>query len=432
MNILYLTWGEIITNNGIFNNQVLEQLKKIRDIDDSISIKILSGMPLINRPLLRHRQTFLTDIERIRTELSDASIEFHYRWILVIARWFHSKFYHFPFYTLSQYKFMRKFITQYHIDIVHCRGYHAARLAILVKRKFGLEYKIVFDTRGLFPEEGVLAKHYSLNSRSYKKWKKLEKDILDASDAIVNVTNTFTEHIEAITANKNIQTIFTTTNFDIFHYDPMTRVNIRKQLSIEEEEKILVYAGSISRQGWHRISTLISLFQVFQQVFTQSRLLIITQSSHTTVINELNKTNLPATSYLIVSANSPAEVNTFLHAADYAALSYRPVSNSFEAVIARSVIASKTGEYFAVGLPLIVNEAVGAASKLVKKFRLGCTYKVGEEFAIQDCILEIDKHYNETQHQCILTAQKYFDATGNALKYIQIYKKLMGHSNGSS
>ena len=29
-NILYITWGEVIIENGIFKNQVLEQLKLIK------------------------------------------------------------------------------------------------------------------------------------------------------------------------------------------------------------------------------------------------------------------------------------------------------------------------------------------------------------------------------------------------------------------
>ena len=43
-----------------------------------------------------------------------------------------------------------------------------------------MQFKIIFDTRGLFPEEGVFTGAFSENSRSYRAWKSTEKIMLDS------------------------------------------------------------------------------------------------------------------------------------------------------------------------------------------------------------------------------------------------------------
>jgi hypothetical protein len=280
--------------DGIFDNQVVEQIKLLRQVDPTLSLALLSGMPLVNRPLLKTRQLFYRDLQRIESQLAAAQIAFDYRWIPAVARWFHSQPYHFPFYSLGQLHYLRQIIITREIKIVHCRGYHAARVALLAKERYHLCCAVLFDTRGIFPEEGVFAGHFTQDSPAYRSWKQLEKWLLDRADAVVNVSDTFTTHVRSLTANESIATIYTSANLDLFQrkappsvigpaaqLGPDERLTVRQRLGIDNETKVLVYSGSIGiNQGWHRVNNLVALYQAFQQTFAQTKLLIITRSAH--------------------------------------------------------------------------------------------------------------------------------------------------------
>ncbi|MEZ4677701.1 MAG: glycosyltransferase [Caldilineaceae bacterium] len=323
LTVLYLTWGEVIVQDGIFDNQVLEQLKLLRRTDPSLSLSLLSGMPLINRPLLKTRQSFYQDIERIRRELAAAQIDFAYRWIPAIARWFHSQPYHFPVYALGQLRYLRNVIRTKKIQVVHCRGYHAARLALLAKDRYRLTCSVIFDTRGLFPEEGVFAGHFTQDSAAYRFWKKQEKWLLDRADAVVNVSDTFTTHVQTLTSNPRLATIYTSANLELFQRNAIpgacdaasgveARLAQRRALNIDDVTKVLVYSGSIGvDQGWHRVKNLAALFQAFQQAFDRTKLLIVTRGSHAALRTALDQIPGLSDQYLLVTGKSPQETASY-------------------------------------------------------------------------------------------------------------------------
>jgi glycosyltransferase involved in cell wall biosynthesis len=426
MNILYLTWGEVITRDGIFDNQVVEQLKYFKRVAPAANVWSISGIPIINRYFFHYRADFFQEVEQIRRSFAEANVHFGIRWIPVVARWFHSQFYHFPFYSVGQHKFLKNFTQQNGIEIVHCRGYHATRLALLVREHYKLTYKVIFDTRGLFPEEGLLAGHYHSESLSFKAWKNLEKWLVDSSDAVVNVSETFTEYIQSLTDNPNIYTIYTSTNLEIFKKADFGKKRcIRDQLQVNDRQKVLVYSGGIDTKGWHRLSNLISVFKVFKEAFAEAILLIVTRSSHRMIQDELKKLDFLKNSYLLVAANSPTEVSDYLQAGDYSAFAYYNVVNEIERRVSYTVVGSKTGEYFAVGLPVIVNQAVGAAAKLVGDYGIGCTYEVGNEAAIVSSLRKLDTKYDAVSKKCTEVARKYFDARNNAEKYFEVYQQIL-------
>jgi glycosyltransferase involved in cell wall biosynthesis len=115
-----------------------------------------------------------------------------------------------------------------------------------------------------------------------------------------------------------------------------------------------------------------------------------------------------------------------LQAADYSCLPYKTVKDNIEAIVSKTMVASKTGEYFAVGLPLIVNDAVGAASRLVEKYGIGCTYPAGREDKINKAVVSIDSNYETVSNNCVKVARNYFSSDKNAKAYIDIYHQLMG------
>jgi glycosyltransferase involved in cell wall biosynthesis len=425
--LLYLTWGEVIVYDGLFNNQVLEQLKQIRKQDGTLPMHLLSGIPVGNRYLVKRSANFYSEIAKIRAQLIAAHIGFSQRLIPAVARWFHSKPYQFPVYTVGQMGALARLIRGRGINIIHCRSYHATRLALLTKKRYQLNCRVIFDTRGMFPEEAVLAGYFTQESPAYRRWKAEEQWLFDEADAVVNVSATFTEYVASCTHNPNLHTIATSTNLALFQPNPAERQSQRQQLQIAERTKVLVYLGSLgTKHGWHNIANLLAVFRIFRQQFPESILLIVTRSPQAPLVAALQEVGYGASDYLLTTANSPQETSNLLQAGDYAALTYYNVGNALEAQVGKTVIASKSGEYLGVGLPMIVNRTAGAAARLVAQAKIGAVYNGGDEAAIGPALMQIAANYAAVSANCVRVAQEHFSAEGNARKYLALYRQLLG------
>jgi len=424
-NILYLTWGEVPIKDGIYENQVLGQLLEIKRTEPRINFSLLAGIPIINRYTTIERAAYQAGIKKIEQQLGVEEIPFSTRWIGAMAKWFHAKRVHFPFFQLGQLRFLQRFIQQREIDVVHCRGYHAAYVALRTKDMYKLDFRMLFDTRGLFPEEGLLANYYARGSKDYANWKRVEQEILDQADAVVNVSQTFTEHIRSLTKNRVIHTVHTSTDLALFQpAQTAQRQSIRAEYGIAHHDRILIYVGSLGVDvSWHTLSNLVDAYRAFQQTYTHTKLFIVTRSPHAPIRTELEKTGLWDET-ILHAAHSRTETCKFLQAADYGALCYYTVVDEIEQLVGYTVIASKTGEYLATGLPMIVNRSVGAAAKMIDEHGIGCTYEVGNEWSIVEKLREIDGNYEVISQRCVEIAKQTFSAAKNAERYIGLYKSL--------
>jgi glycosyltransferase involved in cell wall biosynthesis len=423
-NFLYITWGEVIIENGIFKNQVLEQLKLIKNERPNATIFLLSGLPLGNMRLIKRTRYFLKELQKIETECSNHGIIFKYRFISGLSPWFYTPPQKLWLFDFTQKKFLKKFIERNSISIVHCRSYTPARLALEVRKKYKLSYKVIFDTRGNFPEEGLLKSH--LDFEGYRFWKKMEKDLLDNADVVVNVSSTFTEHVKKISNNPNVYTIYTSTNLSSFYPLALSEKNkLRRLQNISEHEKVLVYLGELSEIGWHQTSTLIDAYQAFKKAFVKTKMLVITHNKRDELEKAFLDESLEANELIVVKGTNQEEVNDYLNLADFAVLPFRHIRSQLDETLGYTMIASKTGEYLATGLPVIVNNKIGAASQLVEETGTGITYELEKENDIISKLLDFEKEKKAITAKCCETASNTFDAKKNALMYLGIYDQVL-------
>lgn len=424
INVLYIVWGESIAYNGLFDNQVVEQIIKIKKETHSIKLTLLTGIPLTKR-FLRDKKKYLREIEKVKKYLQENQIEMIVKWVITFSKYFYSNLFMLPFFHIGYLLFLRRLILKDQYHILHCRSYHSTLIAHLVKKLFRLSYKIIFDTRGLFPEEAVVAGCFSAKSISYKLWKFIEKKLLDNSDAIVNVSETFTEHVLKITDNPCIVTIPTSTNTQIFSGRNLEKRNIiRKKLGLDANEKILVYLGALDELGWHSVENFVKIYSIFKALFTNTKLLLITRLSKDILTKRLTELNILENEILIVETNSPQETVDYLQISDYGTLPLKKINNDLQAIIGRTMVSSKAAEYLASGLPIIVNKDIGETSNLVRDNDIGCIFTLGEEDKIKDCLKHIEKNYEKVSQSCIKFAREYFDTTVHAKQYIELYQKL--------
>lgn len=133
-------------------------------------------------------------------------------------------------------------------------------------------------------------------------------------------------------------------NLDIFHLDNLQRDIIRFKLGILKEQILFVYSGGFHK--WQRIEDSLYYFSVFNNIYKESKFLILT-------LDEIAARNLVLESYfqisdrVIIKSVAHSEVCSYLNAADVAFL--------LRDNIVLNAVASPTklAEYMACGLPVI-------------------------------------------------------------------------------
>jgi len=414
----------VIIENGIFKNQVVEQLKLIKNERKDLEVFLLSGVPLGNRKFMKHPFLFLEELKKIKAACAEHGIHFFYRLLFVPSPWFYTPADKINIYDRSQLSFIKRFIQKNNIGLVHCRSYTPTRLMQKLREKdMSARFKLIFDTRGNFPEEGLLKKH--LNEQDYAFWKDKEKELFRASDAVVNVSDTFTDYVNVITGNPEVHTIYTSTNLVIFHkLTDAERNQLRTALNVSQEDRVLTYLGEISDTGWHQKKNLFNLYKAFKAAFGNTKLLLITSNTKEELMQSFTGAGFDGNELIVVKGRTQQEVNNYLNVADYASLPFKKITNELDKILGYTMIASKTGEYLATGLPVIVNNKIGAASKLVTETQTGITYEMDDEASVIPYLKACEANKAPVTERCIQTAKR-FDAKTNAEKYVGIYDKLL-------
>jgi len=185
MNVLYLLWGEDVShNNGIFLSQVYTQLYAIHNCFPQINILCVAGIPILKKRILLNWRNYSKKLKKLKMFFCQKNITLVIRNLPILSRFNSSKQY-FHYYSLFQKSFIKHLIKKNNIDIVHCRSYHSTYLALKTREKYSLDVKVVFDARGILPEEGVVKQNYTTDSADYSFWKDIEKYLLNYSDKII-------------------------------------------------------------------------------------------------------------------------------------------------------------------------------------------------------------------------------------------------------
>lgn len=413
MKIMYLTWGETPRSHGVFASQAIRQFVATKKQLPDDEFLFVSAVPLIHSGLIREKLSYFKELSKIRKLLGNINFEwlpiFSSQNFIYTSRWF------FNWIFLGAFGPLKNIISRFEPDIVHCRSYLATWAAIKVRKKYRLNYRVVFDARGLHPEELSLKKSFSDRDPSYLFLKKIEKILLEESDVTIAVSDTMSDHFKYLNA-RNVETVYLSASFE--------KLSISYEKSASASGPInFCYVGALSESTWHQPSSLFKLFSRLKELFPSSVLTIVTKSNHDPIRKTFS--SFSSNDVRIGSASSIGELKEHLNDADFGLMSYFEPETDREKMLADMVMAVKTAEYLCAGLPMIVNSYCGGAAGLIKKHGLGLAYDPDNLSKLTaEEILLFDRNHRDASKIAEL-ARQLFDYESNAKKYADIYYSVL-------
>lgn len=411
MKVTYLTWGETPRSYGVFGSQVIGQFTQIASQNPNDQFYFISAVPIIHSGQVREKWAYSSELNSVKAKLG--SVEFYWLPIWASQNFVNSSKNSFGLMHGIAHICLKNKLLKINPDIVHCRGYHAAWAALSVKEKYGLDYKIIFDGRGLWPEEVALKKGWAEHSEDYLFLKSIESKIIEKCDCSVSVSDTMHEYYLSQGA-KNDHTIYLSADTNQLKID----IGL-----FEFSEKVrFCYVGALSSDTWHQPKALIELYRRLRQLFPQTQLTIVTTSNHDGL--RLDFAEFPENEIILTETKTRTELKQILMNQDFGLMTYFQPKFDKEILLGRMVLAVKSAEYFIAGLPMICNAYCGGAGHLIKSNQLGITY-LPESLDKLTCNQISSYHNKSAKKKCQDFAINNFDYSYNALNYIKLYELLM-------
>ncbi len=319
-------------------------------------------------------------------------------------------------------RYAKRLVRRNRIELVHARSHIPATMALALKREVGT--KMIFDVRGLLAEEYADAGHWREGSFKYRLTKRMERRAFAATDGVVTLTERIWEIIKDWDGLRGRsvahQVIPCCADLERFRFDSQARRERRAELNLSERF-VLVYSGSIG--GWYLEGEMADFFKALRRERPDSHFLWLTPGSEERVEALMRERGLERESYTVRAAPS-REVASYLSASDAGIAFIKPCFSK----LASS--PTKTAEYLACGLPVVLNAGVGDSDLLVTRERVGAL--VGEfteeEYARASAVVHSMSEAREaTREHAREVVERLFDVRRVGLEgYARLYEEVLG------
>lgn len=308
--------------------------------------------------------------------------------------------------------FLKKYIKENNISIVMPRS---TMPTIMVNRIIQQNLKIVFDADGLPIEERVDFSGLSKRSKQYLFFKKEENKMLRRADAVLTRSHEAIKIHSQTIGNKDLtkfSVVLNGRNTDFFNPNTSVRTKMRKELSISDQTKVLVYCGSLGPQyGWNEM---ITIFMKYKEKNQQAQFLILT--GNIAFANE----RIPNAWKKFITAKTVAfaEIPNYLSVADVAFALREPKLSM------KGVAPIKLGEYLLMGIPTIASAGIGDTEQILTNIP-NCFLYNHQNFKRVDEAVEFIEGLSETNFEAIRKyALPYFSIEKSATSYCNALNKL--------
>ena len=308
------------------------------------------------------------------------------------------------------------------VSVLHARNHIPALMSALAKKAKGGQ--LIFDIRGFMPEEYTDAGVWPENGYLYLGLKRVERYLLNVSDAFVLLTEkareiVFPGSVDRDSLGRPLEVIPCCVDFQRFQtVERVSREALRAELGVTGR-RVVIYVGSFG--GWYMTDEMTEFLAVAHRQNPSTFAIILTQSPHPMVEHQMRELGIDAKDFLVAKV-TPEEVPRYLRAADIAISFIKPSYSK------QSSSPTKIAEYLASGLPLVCNVGVGDLDKFIQENRVGVLLSEFTPEAYRkalddvDCLRGDEKFADHVRQ----VARREFDlAVVGRTRYRRLYQRLL-------
>lgn len=363
INVLYLSYNSVMTS-GILQSQVLTLLQLLsKKYSEEISFTLVT---------LEHWDDYF-DRERkksFRKQLENSGIR-----VIILPKFLPAQLHYSNRKNDFDYKLFSLFlllidlkivfwvsvwqVVRRKIRIVQARSYVPGLIGLFLKKLTGI--KLVFDPRGLIPEELQLTQGWSEENPSFKRWKKIEKWLLQKSDAVIVLSEPFAEHYKKIVPALSPVIVPCCVDTERFIYDRNKRLALRAKNNFTDKFIVLYVMGHYV--PYQDFDTASDLFNRIVQHIPSAHFLVLTPDI-AQITNRLQKGGHAQDRYSVFKV-SFAEIPDYILTADIGLLARVP------SVISKVASPVKFAEYLACGVPVLAQPEIGDTEKVLTTRDIG-------------------------------------------------------------
>lgn len=305
-------------------------------------------------------------------------------------------------------------VARHRIVLLHARSHVPALIATVVGRL--ARRRVIFDMRGFLADEYVEAETWRRGAIIERVARIVERLLLRAADAVVVLTDRAQEALasdpatRAVISRKPLVVVPCCVDLNLF------------QPREPDDTPTLVYAGSVGT--WYLLENMVSFFRELRSLRPDVFFLVLNRGQHADIHRVLRRSDLPAGAVQVLSADF-SKVPDILGRCAAGIVLLRE---------GRSKIASspiKLAEYLASGLPVVINDAVGDAPRLVAKWRAGVILRALDREAMREAAKALDALLREgraARERARALAESHYGLALGVSRYRDLYSILLRSS----
>ena len=266
-------------------------------------------------------------------------------------------------------------VKQYDIHAIVARSALAGALAYLVWKKMATPFLVEsFEPHADYMLESGVWHRYDPRFIFESYWEQKQKQFATGVMPVAENYRMKLMNEEGVPAQR-IMTIPCSVNMAAFRFDKMNRQNVRQRLNMGAGNVVGVYVGKFG--GMYYEAEAFGLFRTAADFFGDGfRLILLTPTPVDEVMQHLKSAGF-RTEQVFVTKAPPAEVPSYLSAADFAFATYK------KGAAKKFLSPVKVGEYWAAGLPVLLTDGVGDDSAIIKREGGGAVFDVDHPETVQ-------------------------------------------------
>ena len=299
------------------------------------------------------------------------------------------------------------------VELVHCRSYVAATIGLVISKI--LRVPLLFDMRGLWPEERADAGLWRRDSTAYRSAKQMEGVLLRSAAGVVVLTNAMRDFLRQHYGQQikgRIDVIPTCCDLDLF--SPEAEPDPALAAAVGDAHA-LIYLGTLAERNL--VDETAEFYLAWRKVVGKAKFIILSRDLPEAFVTKLR--SVGAETEIIHQQRPRDQVPRAIQTAKAGIFMYRG------SMATKGVAPTKLGELLGCGKPVVGNASVGDVSRvissdvgaLLKTFSAEAMLKAAEQLA--QCAANED-----TTGRCVKLAQEWFSLEHGLQAFGALYTSL--------